>query len=170
MDRIFLLTTIAHTDDGRVFYLQNAIIADSHVENDKKSKHYSPTIQFELAFDTPIKFITVLREKVKKFLAEHSKEFTDECVFSVLEGSSPDTIKISVFVETKFQWHEVVRCSNARTELWLYIRKWCSKLGLKNVHPVQKIQFSVDSDGISNLMGGKQQQQNQHMQMMSPRK
>eukprot|EP01027_Heterolobosea_sp_BB2_P004167 GEZU01006334.1.p2 GENE.GEZU01006334.1~~GEZU01006334.1.p2 ORF type:complete len:144 (+),score=47.40 GEZU01006334.1:148-579(+) len=139
---MYLMTTLGESLDGRVTYLRNADLFRASVQNLKRSKKVSFGAEIYVPFDTPKDRLVRLKSKIEAYCEHNSKEWAKNPLFRVnIECTDQVRLKVSIWAESTYIWNDTAKWKPAATELSMFLKECCNKLGIKPFHQTHDVKL-----------------------------
>ncbi|KAF7684378.1 Mechanosensitive ion channel protein Msy1 [Astathelohania contejeani] len=129
VSRIDLMYTTFMNELGRVAYIPNTAMFSSKIDNIRRSDIQSHEIEMLVDHSTTLNQIDRFKEKMRKFLLEHTKEFTGKIIIEKAEMAGA-LIKITMIIEHNSNFQEINLKIKRRDMLIEAIEKILSKAGI----------------------------------------
>ncbi|XP_010536156.1 PREDICTED: mechanosensitive ion channel protein 10-like [Tarenaya hassleriana] len=123
VEEMNLLTTVfLKLDNEKVFY-PNAVLATKPISNYYRSPEMGDTVEFSIAFSTPVEKIARLKEKIAQYLEQNPQHWQPNHTVVVKEIENVNKLKMALYSNHTITFQEYRERNIRRTELVIAIKK-----------------------------------------------
>ncbi|VVB14194.1 unnamed protein product [Arabis nemorensis] len=123
VEEMNLLTTVFLKLDNEKVYYPNAVLATKPISNYFRSPDMGDTIEFSIAFSTPVSKIAHLKEKIADYLEQNPQHWAVIHTVVVKEIENMNKLKMALYCNHTITFQEYRERNIRRTELCLAIKK-----------------------------------------------
>ncbi|KAJ2826348.1 hypothetical protein IWW50_002401 [Coemansia erecta] len=139
VSKLRLLSTVFFKTDGTYTIYPNVQLASMKIQNLRRSKPQSESIQVAFDFNSPTHKIYELRDRMNAFAEENPRDMTSPVGFNVDLLENSNRIAISVGINYKNNWQDGGKRFDAKTRFAFALREAINDLGLRYAMPLQPV-------------------------------
>ncbi|XP_010519830.1 PREDICTED: mechanosensitive ion channel protein 10-like isoform X2 [Tarenaya hassleriana] len=141
VEEMNLLTTVfLKLDNEKVFY-PNAVLATKPISNYYRSPEMGETVEFSIAFSTPVEKIASLRERIAVYLEQNPQHWQPTHSVVVKEIENVNKLKMALYSNHTITFQEYRERNIRRTELVMAIKNMFEELHIDYSLLPQQVQL-----------------------------
>jgi small-conductance mechanosensitive channel len=136
-----VLSTIFERWDGIRVYVQNHILATKAIFNVRRSGPTRDYFRLQVAFDTPIERINILRKRLEAFVTREASDYGEYSLISIEYLENCNKLGLQVIILHRNNWQDMEAQLARRTKALMFLRSTLDELGINYSLPVQRVQL-----------------------------
>nr|BAK61859.1 mechanosensitive ion channel domain-containing protein [Citrus unshiu] len=131
VEEMNILTTIFLKLDNEKISYPNSVLATKSISNYNRSPDMGDTVEFSIAFVTPVERIAMLKEKIKQYLENTPQHWHPEHSVVVKEIENVNKIKFALYCNHTMNFQEFGEKNRRRTELMIELKRIFEELNIE---------------------------------------
>ncbi|CAH2072949.1 unnamed protein product [Thlaspi arvense] len=128
VEEMNLLSTVFLKLDNEKVYYPNAVLATKPISNYFRSPDMGETVEFSIAFSTPVSKIAHLKERIAEYLEQNPQHWSAIHTVVVKEIENMNKLKMALYSNHTITFQEYRERNIRRTELSMAIKKMLEDL------------------------------------------
>ncbi|EPS64957.1 hypothetical protein M569_09822, partial [Genlisea aurea] len=123
VEEMNILTTVFLKADNEKVYYPNSVLATKPIGNHYRSPEMGDSLEFSVAFKTPVEKIGLLREKIKKYLAGNHHRWHPNHSVVVKDIEDVNKLKMVLYFGYTMNYQDISEKNRRRTDLVMEVKR-----------------------------------------------
>jgi len=139
VEKVTLLNTELLRVDGQKVWVPNSVLMTKMIHNIRRSPDQAEAITFYVDFFTPESKIRQLEEKMRKFVADKSRDYHSSLDLNVRELENINKLTLTFWLQYKGNWQDGGRRFQRRTQFYYVLKRGITELEIHYNLPPQPV-------------------------------
>uniref|UniRef100_A0A1J3E2A6 Mechanosensitive ion channel protein n=1 Tax=Noccaea caerulescens TaxID=107243 RepID=A0A1J3E2A6_NOCCA len=131
VEEMNLLTTVFLKLDNEKVYYPNAVLATKPISNYFRSPDMGETVEFSIAFSTPVSKIAHLKERIAEYLEQNPQHWSPIHTVVLKEIENMNKLKMALYTNHTLTFQEYRERNLRRTEQYMAVKKMLEDLHIE---------------------------------------